>query len=107
VKPLCIERCELNPKTGVLVRSITDTEKFIPDNFKYVTKLFKAKLLPEEEWFKLKNVKNIVEEMFAEACKHGGGRWKWLGFRIDDTELTGLIFSVLQAYILGSEYHED
>jgi hypothetical protein len=107
VKPLCIERCELNPKTGVHLGSITNTEKFIPNNMKYVTNLFKAKLLPEAEWFKLNNVKNIVEEMFAEACKQERGKWKWLGFRIDDTELTGLVFSVLQAYILGSEYYAD
>ena len=74
---------------------------------KYVTDLFKAKLLPEEEWFKLHNVKNIVEEMFAEACKQVRGRWQWRGFRIYDTERTGLVFSVLQAYILGSEYHAE
>jgi hypothetical protein len=107
VQPLCIERCELNTKTGVHLRSITNTEKFIPNNMKYVTNLFKAKLLPEEEWFKLNSVKNIVEEMFAEACKQVRGRWQWRGFRIYDTERTGLVFSVLQAYILGSEYHAD
>jgi hypothetical protein len=91
----------------VHLRSIMDTEKFISNNMAHVTKRFKAKVGPEKEWFKLSNVKNIVEEMFAEACKQERGRWQWRGFRVDDTEHAGLVYGVLQAYILGSEYHAD
>jgi hypothetical protein len=104
VKPLCIERCELNPRTGEHLRSITDTERFISNNMGYVTKRFRAKVGPEEEWFKLNNVKIIVEEMFAEACKQERGKWQWRGFGIDDLEHAGLVYGVLQAFILGSEY---
>ena len=57
---------------------------------KYVAKLFGDTLGSEEtEWFKLINVRNIVEVMFAEACKQQHGRWQWRGFWLDPSEQAG------------------
>jgi hypothetical protein len=107
VAPLCIDRCELNSKTGEHLRSITDMKRFIPNNMRYVAKLFGSMVGPEDEWFELNNVKIVVEEMFGEACKREHGRWQWRGFWIDNTEHAGLVYGVLQAYILGSEHADE
>ena len=70
---------------------------------KYVARLFCDTLGSDEtEWFKLVNMKTIVEMMFAEACKQEHGRWQWRGFWLDAFEKIDLAFGVLQAYLEGS-----
>ena len=103
VKPIAIERCTVNPRTGTHVRSILDSDRFIQDNMTYVVGLFGKTLgLAETEWFKLFNVKTIVDMMFAEVCKQEHGRWQWRGFWLDAFEKKDLAFGVVQAYIEGS-----
>ena len=103
VKPIATERCPVNPKTGTHLRSILNSGRFVPDNMKYVARLFCDTLGSDEtEWFKLVNMKTIVEMMFAEACKQEHGRWQWRGFWLDAFEKIDLAFGVLQAYLEGS-----
>ena len=41
VKPIAIERCQVNPKIGVHLRSIMDEKRFVTDNVLHVTNVFK------------------------------------------------------------------
>ena len=106
VSPLALQRCEMNPKTGVHVNSITNSnKKFVPNNHKYITEKFRTMFpdVSEPEWFQLHRVKIVIERMLAEVCRPGGGRWQWRGFHLEEYEKEELPYKILQVFLAGAD----
>ena len=107
IKPVAIARTCGNPKEGGQpLRSIMDTDRFVQDNMKFVTKLFRTiagPTVPEADWFNICYVRQVIDAMLAEACKAQHGRWQWWEFHLTDEEKKELSLFILKAYIAGSE----
>ena len=110
-KPLAKERCSLNPKTGRHLESIEDSKKkFVPNNMKYLSKLFRTLLgddVIDSQWFQLHRVKRVIGFMLVEVCKQERGRWKWRGFFFHKREKVELHFKILQAFLAGADACRD
>ena len=83
LSPYLVERCDVHPKTGVHVRSITNTKRFVGDNVKYCVRLFEnvaknASLGPAEDgrWFMINHVYAVVGLLIAEAMRQEHGKWQ-------------------------------
>ena len=106
-KSFAIDRCALNHRNGKPLRSIVNTDRFKGDNIKYVHGLLRAANgphVPDEELFGIYFVNTVIWRMFEDACKQERGRWQWRGFVLAEEEMRTASFSVLRAWIAGTEH---
>ena len=105
LQPLLLQRCEINPKTGYHLRSVTNTQRFVGDNVKFCTKCFRTTLGGEpgcDTWFLVHQVKKVITVMLREAGRGVHGRWQWRGFSMEEWEREQYAFEILRTYIAGT-----
>ena len=108
LSPYLVERCDVHPKTGVHVRSITNTKRFVGDNVKYCVKQFEKvakyySLGTAEDgcWFMINHVNAVVGLLIAEAMRQEHGKWQWRGFWMHQWEVDATTHQIICAHLAG------